>query len=412
MGKGGQVMLPAPSSHCRNALLLGLFVLGTTLSLTGADEIEVEVIEVPASEAVAAAADTDGPRPLTLSERHARSQIGTRYLTRAVEPGFPAEQPLTLFECRELLAGDPVPAERTALVVELDSSRAYLLINGRMLLETPVFVSSAGREMPQGWLPVTRRVLDGAPALLESPHPTYWLELGDHGVALHAGLLAAASPPAPYSSVRLPRAAMASVFRHLQPGTLVYVCPSWLDSDADLPLRVSHQGFLPKGPMSANQKVLAAAPEPAAAPTSPPSPKIPDPAPVPSMPGDDGLRQRTLIPVSAAAAIPPSPEQLEPAASIPPPPAPSPEGAPSVTATAPGLSPRPHRLRDLWGAKAIAAAPSEPSKPKLKPVSGTAPAGKQDQNRKPVGSERTSAEPTRLRDLWTTSPDGPGVPER
>jgi hypothetical protein len=383
-------MPSAPFRFHPGPLLLGLAWIAIAPAGAAA-EVEIEVIEVPASEAVAAAAAEDGPRPLTLTERYDRSGIGTRYLTRAEEPGIAPEAGLTLYECRELLASEPGPPERTALVVELDRSRAYLLVSGRMLLETPVFLQVPEESVPAGWYPVTRRMLDAAPVKLESPQPTYWLELGSDAISLHAGLVAAEAAMPPVRSVRLPRAAMASVFRHLQPGSMVYLCRSWLDSEETLPVRIAHQGFLPD---SASLPPARPAPPRRAEPPSPPAevqaPFVQAPAeerPTPLLPETADGRKRVLIPVSADAARPPG---ESPRAGTVPPAPPAPADAPAEEAavpaeeppTPPASGPRPPRLRDLWGTKA-------------EPV--------------PTGAGKAKAEPAwaapaRLRDLWKPNP--------
>jgi hypothetical protein len=214
--------------HPSRALLGIIYLLpfGLALASTAHGAVEIELVQVPASEAASASSLEARIRPLTLSEQFAATRVGALTASPSDEAiGQPGSK-VTIYECGELLANATDSPDRAALVIELARRKAYLMIDGMMVLETPIAVNGSGTEVPLGWQPISARTQNTPVSNLYEFKPPFWLKLGDSGFGIHAGDLT--GYPSSGGCVRLPQRAIDTVFRHAPPGTMVYICSTWL----------------------------------------------------------------------------------------------------------------------------------------------------------------------------------------
>ena len=334
--------------------LLGICLLPLTLLSHAAGSVQIELVEVPASEAAAASSLESRIRPLTLSEQFATTRVGATSRSSSNDAVGQPGAVVTIFECPELWANAASSPDRTALVIELARKKAYLMIDGMMVLETPVAVAGSGTDVPLGWYPVSARARDRQLSQSSATKASYWLKLGESNFGIHAGDLSGYA--AAGGCVRFPEQAIDTVFRHAAPGTMVYICSTWL---APIPTGSSNTSVALAEP-SPEQATVEPAPQPSESPASVPASSstvtstagLPEGAGTPAAP----VRSEIGAPPSVAANVAaPSTSQLPPPVS----------SRPGSTPDAPG-----HqivRVRDLLGAMTDHAQP--PSKP-LTPVSG------------------------------------------
>ncbi|MBU6302564.1 MAG: L,D-transpeptidase [Verrucomicrobia bacterium] len=264
-------------------VLLPLLVLGPGRLSASAP---VEVVEIPASEAHAAASMDQRLRPLTLGEQYSLTRIGA--IHEGPTEDFPLAEgtPGTVFACRDLIDNATGGADRTALVVEVSRKKAYLMIDGVMVLETPVSVVGKGDSVPLGWLPVSGRSRGSALSSTEDVKPSYFLRLGTTPFGLHSDDIRRFS--AASGCIRFPRPAMKTVFDLIEDGTMVYVCASWLGpvrlspTPTPTPATVTSVPVIPpKRPLPVTievpSSVQEASLEPEPSPVPPPPPALPTP---------------------------------------------------------------------------------------------------------------------------------------
>ena len=278
--------------HLSRALLgiIHHLAFGLALAFTAQGAVEIELVQIPASEAASASSLEARIRPLTLSEQFAATRVGALTASPSDEKiGQPGSK-VTIYECGELLANATESPDRAALVIELARRKAYLMIDGMMVLETPIAVNGSGTEVPLGWQPITARTQNTPVSNLYETKPPFWLKLGDSGFGIHAGDLT--GYPASGGCVRLPQRAIDTVFRHAPPGTMVYICSTWLApiSTSTAPATVAMVEEAPEEPaparLSATPPLKISIPEstpmPAKAnpvPKAPPAPEVAAPAP-------------------------------------------------------------------------------------------------------------------------------------
>ena len=334
--------------HLSRALLgiIHPLAFGLALAFTAQGAVEIELVQVPASEAASASSLEARIRPLTLSEQFAATRVGALTASPSDEAiGQPGSK-VTIYECGELLANATESPDRAALVIELARRKAYLMIDGMMVLETPIAVNGSGTEVPLGWQPITARTQNTPVSNLYETKPPFWLKLGDSGFGIHAGDLT--GYPASGGCVRLPQRAIDTVFRHAPPGTMVYICSTWLApiSTSTAPAAVAMVDEAPLEPaparLSATPPLKISIPEstpmrvePKPLPEAPPAPVEAAPAPPRKVAaGQPAAPEPMPEPPKAAPPIPTSRPEPELVAVAPPKPkaaaAPEPKPAPKV----------------------------------------------------------------------------------
>jgi lipoprotein-anchoring transpeptidase ErfK/SrfK len=111
------------------------------------------------------------------------------------------------------------------VVVDLGKQKAYLLINGKVAISTPVSSARAGMITPTGTFRMSERVRTGKISNLYHVGMPFWMRLGTTPYGTHAGHLP--GYPASHGCIRLPYQVAEMIFDHTQLGTEVTVQHSW-----------------------------------------------------------------------------------------------------------------------------------------------------------------------------------------
>jgi lipoprotein-anchoring transpeptidase ErfK/SrfK len=111
------------------------------------------------------------------------------------------------------------------VVVDIDRQRAYLLVDGKIALETPVSTAKKGSWTPRGSFTITQKVRQGKMSTIYHCPLPYWMRLGETPIGMHIGDIP--GYPASHGCVRLPAAIAPVMFDHLFKGTTVQIVNSW-----------------------------------------------------------------------------------------------------------------------------------------------------------------------------------------
>ena len=111
------------------------------------------------------------------------------------------------------------------MVVDLGKQKAYLLVNGKVALTTPVSSARAGMVTPTGDFRMSERVRTGKISTLYNVSMPFWMRLGSTPFGTHAGFLP--GYPASHGCIRLPYTVAEAIFDHTSLGTPVSVYSSW-----------------------------------------------------------------------------------------------------------------------------------------------------------------------------------------
>lgn len=113
----------------------------------------------------------------------------------------------------------------TRLIIDIADQRGYLLVNGKVAVETPVSTARPGKYTPRGNFSVTERVRTGKVSTIYGVEMPYWMRLSGSVFGVHAGHLP--GYPASAGCVRLPAAAAQVIFDNTTYGTKVSVYSKW-----------------------------------------------------------------------------------------------------------------------------------------------------------------------------------------
>jgi lipoprotein-anchoring transpeptidase ErfK/SrfK len=111
------------------------------------------------------------------------------------------------------------------MVVDLGKQKAYLLVNGKIALTTPISSARAGMVTPTGEYRMSERVRSGKISNLYHVGMPFWMRLGSTPFGTHAGYLP--GYPASHGCIRLPYSVAETIFDHTSLGTPVSVYRSW-----------------------------------------------------------------------------------------------------------------------------------------------------------------------------------------
>jgi lipoprotein-anchoring transpeptidase ErfK/SrfK len=113
----------------------------------------------------------------------------------------------------------------TRLVIDISQQKGYLLVNGKVAVETPVSTARPGKYTPRGTFTMTQRVRTGKVSTIYGVEMPYWMRLSGTVFGVHAGHLP--GYPASAGCVRLPMSAAQLIFDHTTYGTKVSIYSSW-----------------------------------------------------------------------------------------------------------------------------------------------------------------------------------------
>jgi lipoprotein-anchoring transpeptidase ErfK/SrfK len=111
------------------------------------------------------------------------------------------------------------------LVIDVGGQRAYLLVNEKVAVSTPVSTARSGKSTPRGTFTMTERVRSGKISNLYHVGMPYWMRLGETPYGAHSGYLP--GYPASAGCVRLPHTVAEVIFNHTRAGTPVSIHSSW-----------------------------------------------------------------------------------------------------------------------------------------------------------------------------------------
>lgn len=116
-------------------------------------------------------------------------------------------------------------SDDTMVVVDVSKQRAYLMANGRVIMDTPVSTARQGKHTPRGEFQITQRVASGKTSTIYGCDLPYWMRLDQSAIGLHVGDLP--GYPASAGCIRLPSNVAPVLFRMTERGTTVKVVDSW-----------------------------------------------------------------------------------------------------------------------------------------------------------------------------------------
>jgi lipoprotein-anchoring transpeptidase ErfK/SrfK len=111
------------------------------------------------------------------------------------------------------------------VVIDIAAQRAYLLVNGRVAVDTPVSTARPGKYTPRGSFSMSEKVRTGKYSTIYGVEMPYWMRLSGTVFGVHAGVLP--GYPASAGCVRLPASAAQVIFDNTSYGTRVNIYSSW-----------------------------------------------------------------------------------------------------------------------------------------------------------------------------------------
>lgn len=113
----------------------------------------------------------------------------------------------------------------TRVVIDVADQRGYLLVNGKVAVETPVSTARAGKWTPRGSFSMSQRVRSGKVSTIYGVEMPYWMRLSGTVYGVHAGHLP--GYPASAGCIRLPASAAQVIYDNTSYGTRVNIYSSW-----------------------------------------------------------------------------------------------------------------------------------------------------------------------------------------
>lgn len=160
----------------------------------------------------------------------AQANSGTTNSPAPIEA--PAET--VMFSINEdVLAEAGAPDATVEFLVDLSAQRGYLMINGKVAVETRVCTGRPGKETPPGTYPIMGKVRSGKRSTIYGCLLPYWMRLTNGGIGLHVGEIR--DTPSSAGCIRLPADIAEVLFDHLPRKTEVTVMSSidWNDFGSD-----------------------------------------------------------------------------------------------------------------------------------------------------------------------------------
>ncbi len=113
----------------------------------------------------------------------------------------------------------------TRLVIDIADQRGYLLVNGKVAVNTPVSTARTGKYTPRGSFSISQRVRTGKVSTIYGVEMPHWMRLSGTVFGVHAGYLP--GYPASAGCVRLPASAAQLIYDNTTYGTRVNIYSSW-----------------------------------------------------------------------------------------------------------------------------------------------------------------------------------------
>lgn len=113
----------------------------------------------------------------------------------------------------------------TRVVIDVADQRGYLLVNGKIAVDTPVSTARPGKWTPRGSFSMSERVRSGKISTIYGVAMPYWMRLSGSVYGVHAGHLP--GYPASAGCIRLPSSAAQVIYDNTKYGTRVNIYSSW-----------------------------------------------------------------------------------------------------------------------------------------------------------------------------------------
>ncbi len=126
---------------------------------------------------------------------------------------------------QELLAETKGKAVERRVVVDIGRQRAFLLIDGRIAIDTAISTARSSKHTPRGEFKITETVRDGKRSTIYGCEMPYWMRLDESAIGMHIGDLP--GQPASAGCIRLPYSIAEFMFDNTGSGTVVQVVDSW-----------------------------------------------------------------------------------------------------------------------------------------------------------------------------------------
>ena len=116
-------------------------------------------------------------------------------------------------------------ASETMVIVDVSKQRAYIIADGKIVVDTPVSTARSGKYTPRGEFNITQRVKTGKTSTIYGCELPYWMRLDQSAIGMHIGDLP--GYPASAGCIRLPTEVAPIMFELTKSGTTVKVVDSW-----------------------------------------------------------------------------------------------------------------------------------------------------------------------------------------
>ncbi len=113
----------------------------------------------------------------------------------------------------------------SSVIVDINRQKAFLLVDKRIALTSPVSTGRPGKPTPRGTFSMRDRVRTGKISTIYHTVLPYWIRIGNSACGFHAGRVP--GYPASAGCVRLPSDMARLIFDHTGVGTRVKICDSW-----------------------------------------------------------------------------------------------------------------------------------------------------------------------------------------
>ena len=115
-------------------------------------------------------------------------------------------------------------SDNTRIIVDVAAQRAYFLIDGQVIGDSPVSTARSGKYTPRGTFHITQKKIDKVSTIYHVALP-YWMRLDQSAIGLHVGDLP--GKPASAGCIRLPKEVAQVLYSHINRGTPVQVVDAW-----------------------------------------------------------------------------------------------------------------------------------------------------------------------------------------
>ncbi len=207
--------------------LLTVFAALVVATPSASAKVYLEIIEVPVDLTPIKAGLFGPPKDFAfspiLSERFAQSREGQRYFKRSPD-AYPGEiNRVRTYKCPPILK--LARPSNTEVIIDIARQRAFLMVNGRMGLETEISSARTGKHTPLGTFRMTERVRDGKISNLYDVEMPFWMRLDETAYGVHAGYLP--GYPASAGCIRLPNQAARIIYESTARGSVVRIVNRW-----------------------------------------------------------------------------------------------------------------------------------------------------------------------------------------